>query len=382
MRVTISGGAMTPFNRRKDNSSYRDWVYDAFYGALLDSGVDKCNIDALVVASESDFFSAQLNPAPVLADGLGLHNIQTYRAEGGGATGHVAVQLGASLVASGHAKRVAVLGFDGCASHLPASDILYLYNQSYDGWFEGQQDISSTAIYALSALAYMHQRGANEQDFATVVVRNRRYAMHNKNAHLSLDITVEDVLNSPIISTPYHRLDCSPLSDGSACIILTDDTPKVPHVQITGMAIANDFVRLGDRPNPAQFQTKQHSAKKAYAMAGISPNHITAIEMYDSYSGAQLQGLEALGVTDDAVHMERRGGFDIDNGFAVNISGGLLGQGVPVGAVGVAQFLTLYKLLTGTYDGVCSYWDSPYAVVDTHGGIATNCAVSVLRRHG
>ena len=369
---------MTPFNRRKDNSSYRDWVRDAFYGALLDSRIEKCDIDALVVATESDFFSLQLNPASLLADGLGLHNIQVYRAEGGGATGHVAVQLGASLVASGHAKRVAVLGFEGCASHLPASDISYLYTQSYDSWFEGQQDISSTAIYALSALAYMHQSGATERDFASVAVRNRRYATHNKNAHLPLHISIEEVLQSPMISSPYHRLDCAPLSDGSACIILTDDTPKAPCVQITGMCIANDFVRLGDRPNPAQFQAKKNAAKKAYAMAGVSPNQITAVEMYDSYSGAQLQGLEALGLTEDAVATERTGGFDIDNGFAVNISGGLLGQGAPVGAVGIAQFLTLYKLLTGTYEGVCTHWDCPYAVVDTHGGIATNCAVSVL----
>lgn len=382
--VAIAGGGMTPFNRRKDKSSYRDWASSAFVHAVQDSGVAPSDIDALVVASESDFFTAQLNPSALLADHLGLHGIQTYRAEGGGATGHLAVQIGATLVRSGQAKRVAVLGVEASASHLSGDTVSHLYNLSYDSWFEGQQPINSTAIYALSANAYQAQRGATEMDFASVAVANRTHAMGNKNAHLPLNTTIDDVLNSPIIATPYHRLDCSPLSDGASCLILTyggDVDTKNPHVSVAGMAVANDRVRLGDRANPAQFDAKQTAAKRAYAMANITPQDVSLVELYDSYSGAQLQGLEALGLTDDAVVAQRNGIFTLDNGFAVNVSGGLLGQGAPVGAVGVAQFLTVYKILMGEYWGVCPHWDSPYGLVDTHGGIATTCAVSVLQRH-
>ncbi|MYI68819.1 MAG: hypothetical protein F4103_08795, partial [Boseongicola sp. SB0673_bin_14] len=72
MSVCVAGGAMTPFNRRKDGSSWRDWCRDAFAGALADAALERSAIDALVVASESDFFTLQLNPASMIADTLGL----------------------------------------------------------------------------------------------------------------------------------------------------------------------------------------------------------------------------------------------------------------------------------------------------------------------
>ena len=95
--LRIAGGAMTPFNRRKDGSSWRDWCLAAFDEALRDAALEVADVDALVVASESDFFSLQLNPAAMIADALGLHGIRVQRVEGGGATGYLAVQAGAAL---------------------------------------------------------------------------------------------------------------------------------------------------------------------------------------------------------------------------------------------------------------------------------------------
>ena len=383
MRAVINGGFMTPFGRRKDGSSYRDWVVHAFYMALQDCNIQADAIDAVIVASESDFFNGQLNPAALIADYLGVIALRTYRVEGGGATGHLAIHMGASLIMSKQAKCVAIIGYDSCASSLSPIDMNTLYNLSYDSWFEGQQDTSSTSIYALSALAYMQQTAMTKSDFASVAVRNHRYATYNDNAHLPLHITVQDVLESPVISTPYNRLDCSPLSDGACCVILSAQnfiSSDRPPVVISGMAVANDFVRLGDRKNPAVFTAKQTAAKRAYNMADIFAQDISLIELYDSYSAVQLQSLDALGFGDTIALLEREGAFSLDNTFAVNISGGLLGQGAAVGAVGVAQFLTVYKLLTDTYTGIISGWHSPYGLVDTHGGVATNCAVSVVER--
>ena len=94
--VAIAGGAMTPFNRRKDGSSWRDWARAAAAGALRDAGLEAEDIDALVVASESDFSTLQLNPAALLADECGLMGVAAMRVEGGGASGHLAVQAGAA----------------------------------------------------------------------------------------------------------------------------------------------------------------------------------------------------------------------------------------------------------------------------------------------
>jgi len=373
---------MTPFNRRKDGSSWRDWCVDAFRGALADADLDARDVDALVVASESDFFSMQLNPAATIADELGLHGIRLQRAEGGGATGHLAVQAGAALVAAGLARRVAVLGVEASATHLDGATVGALYGMSYDAWAEGATGIGSASIYALSALVYMAETGATEADFARIAARNRQNARYNRFAHLPLDVSEADVLAAPPVSSPYRRLDCSPLSDGAACVVLgrSASLPAVGRgrARLAGMGVANDRVRLGDRPAPGRFRAKAQAMQAALAQAGCTISDIGLAEVYDSFSGAQLQALDGLGLADDVVAAERAGRFRADGALPVNLSGGLLGQGAPVGATGVAQVLAAAQQLEGRYHGLTPPAPPRFALVDTHGGIATLCAVSIL----
>lgn len=380
--VWIAGGAMTPFNRRKDASSFRDWARSVVQLALRDAGLEPSDIDTLIVASESDFFTLQLNPAALLADECGLTGVAAKRVEGGGASGHVAVQVGVADIASGLARRVMVLGLEPSASHLIGTDVGALYALSFDAWTDGMTGLDSTSLYALSALAYMERTGAKHEDFARIAVRNRAHAVHNKNAHLPLDISIEDVVASPIVASPYHRLDCSPLSDGAAAIILARkaDLPALsrPRAHFRATAGATDFVRLGERSDPGFFAGKQKAANRAYEMAGIMPTDIELAEVYDSYSGAQLQAVEALQLSADTLRAERDGVFDADGALPINLSGGLLGQGAPVGATGVAQFLSVAQHLEGRYAGQRSVHSPSLALVDTHGGIATLNCVSIL----
>ena len=379
--VAIGGGAMTPFNRRKDASSWRDWCLEAFRGALLDAALVPADIDAMVVASESDFFSGQLNPAAMIADELGLTGVRLQRVEGGGASGHLAVQAGAALVAAGQARRVAVLGFEASAAHLDAASVGQLYTLSFDAWSEGESGIGPAAIYALSARAFMAETGATDRDFAAVAARNHQNARHNRHAHLPLDVTEADVLGSAPVAAPYRRLDCSPLSDGAACVILAApaDLPGGRgRARLAGMGAANDRVRLGDRARPGRFAAKGHAIRSALGQAGCDRSEIGLAEIYDSFSGAQLQTLDALGLADDVLAAERAGRFTAQGALPVNLGGGLLGQGAPVGATGVAQVLAAAHQLEGRYDGLRPPSPPRVALVDTHGGIATLCAVSIL----
>lgn len=381
--VSFAGGAMTPFNRRKDGSSFRDWARLAVQGALDDAGLERTDIDAFVVASESDFFTMQLNPAAMLADECGLVSVAAKRVEGGGASGHLAVHAGIAEVASGMARRVLVLGVEPSASHLNAADVSKLYGLSFDAWTDGMTGIDSTALYALSAQAFMARTGATRDDFAAIAVRNRANAQANPNAHLPLDISADDVATSPVIASPYRRLDCSPLSDGAAAIILAkqDDLPKrvEGRARFRAAVSAIDSVRLGERSDPGFFKGKQLAAQRAFAAAEILPIDIGLAEIYDSYTGAQLQGLEALGLADGPIlEAERDGVFAADGALPVNLSGGLLGQGAPVGAVGVAQILAAASQLEGRYFGKQAQNNPRFALVDTHGGIATLNATSIL----
>jgi acetyl-CoA C-acetyltransferase len=367
--VSFAGGAMTPFNRRKDGSSFRDWARAAVQGALKDAGLEAEEIDALIVASESDFFTMQLNPAALLADECGLIGVAAKRVEGGGASGHAAVHVGVAEIASGMARRVLVLGVEPSASHLKGADVGALYGLSFDAWTDGMTGIDTTSLYALSAQAFMARTGTSIDDFAEIAVRNRANARLNANAHLPLDISLKDVAESPVVASPYRRLDCSPLSDGAAAIILARPADLPARIQgrarFRAAVSAVDTVRLGERRDPGFFDGKQRAAQRAYASSEISAADIDLAEVYDSYSGAQLQALEALGLT-------------CLDGDHVNLSGGLLGQGAPVGATGVAQVLTVALQLEGRYFGKQAQNAPRFALVDTHGGIATLNAVSIL----
>lgn len=381
--VSVIGAAMTPFNRRKDGSNFRDWAEDAFVAALAEADVETGDIDALVIASESDFFTLQLNPASVLADDLGLVGAATMRVEGGGASGQLAVHAGVQQILSGTAKRVAVLGVEPSASQLSAASVTRLYGFSFDFWTDGMTGSSATALYALSAKLFMQRTGATPADFAAVAVQNRQNARANANAHLPLDIGIDDVLKSPIVSAPYHRLDCSPLSDGAAAIILAarDFAPSSRRsaAGICGIGAASDRVGLAGRDSPDRFAAKTKAMRSACDMAGITPSDIDVAELYDAYSGAQLQGIEALGLSCDIIVDHRAGAFNPDGRLPVNLSGGLLGQGAPVGAVGVAQIVTCARLLENRYHGTTPDGFVPrFALADTHGGVATTAAVTVL----
>ncbi len=384
--VLVAGTGMTAFNRRKDGSGFRDWAAQAFHSALASADVDRGDIDALVVASESDFFSLQLNPSSVLADDFGLAGAACQRVEGGGASGQLAVHAGASLVLSGVAHRVAVVGFEPSASFLEPASVISLYGYSFDAWTDGMIDVSATALYALSARAFMERTGATVSDFAAVAVQNRENARGNPDAHLPLDIAEEDVFASPIVSEPYRRLDCSPLSDGAAAIILgtRDAVPASRHSApwIAGIGAANDRVRLGDRSDPGYFGAKKSAAKRAYAMAGVSrpQSQIEIAEVYDPYSGAQLQAIEVLGFSEGFLAEHRRREFGPAGRLPVNTSGGLLGQGAPVGATGIAQVIACARQMEGCYHDSLQLATPPrIAVADTHGGVGTTCAVTVLK---
>ncbi|MEO1250293.1 MAG: thiolase family protein, partial [Pseudomonadota bacterium] len=271
--VLVAGYAQTPFNRRKDGSGFRDWVRDAFEPALAMAEIDRTDLDALVLSSESDFYSLQLNPASVIADDLGLTGAACQRVEGGGASGQLAVHAGVASIRAGQAKRVAVVGFEASASYLNAPSMIELLGYSFDAWTEGMTGVTSTAIYALSAKLFMARTGATVEDFAQISVTNHGNALKNPDAHLPMELTVEGVRASPVIAEPYCRLDCSPLSDGAAVLILAaeDAVPasRKSASRIAGIGAASDRVRLGDRDDPSFFGAKRVAAERAYDQAGI-----------------------------------------------------------------------------------------------------------------
>lgn len=383
LAVKVIGAALTPFNRRKDGTNFRDWAFDAFSAALVMADIDRSDIDALYVASESDFFTLQLNPASVLATDLGLIGVSATRCEGGGASGQLAVHAAARAIQSGSARNVAVIGVDPSASSLSGDAMRELYGYSFDAWTDGATGVTSTALYALSFQAFAAKHGLNDEHLTSVTLQNRANACRNSNAHLQRKDTADDIANSPMIASPYRRLHCSPLSDGAAALILShsDNAPKSRKSApfIIGMGSSTDHMHLGSRKDPGLFAAKTHAMQRACHEANIRPNDIGLAEVYDAYAGAQLQAIHALGLSTDLRVDLAKGSFAQDGRCPVNLSGGLMGQGAPVGATGVGQTASCALMLEGRYHEELQQARPPrYALADTHGGICTTAAVTIL----
>ena len=212
-----------------------------------------------------------------------------------------------------------------------------------------------------------------------------------------MDISVADVMASIPIAEPYKLLDCSLLSDGAAAMIISTESwarahsihwADRPGVHFTATGSGSDTMRLGDRPHPypglAHFRGKRAAAQQAYAMAGISDpaTDIQVAELYDSYSGVELQAYEELGFVDygHAGPAAAEGRFDLGGQLPVNTSGGLLGRGAPVGATGIAQAYEIMLQLRGEAQKERQVAGAVRGLTDTHAGTGTHCVVNIFER--
>jgi len=382
--VAVAGASVTGFGRRRDGSGFRDWAGQAFRGALGQATLDPADIDTLIVASESDFFTLQLNPATVLAQDLGLAGAVALRVEGGGASGQLAVHAAAARIMAGVSRAVAVVGVDAAASTLPGDMVRRLYGRSFDAMTDGPTGVTATQLYALSWQCFAAAEGLGADDLAAITIAHRAQACANPGAHLPLRHSQAQIDASPMIAAPYRRLHCSPLSDGAAAVILTDAAllaaGRAGAARIAGMGAATDRP-LGSRDDPGRFVAKTRAMQAACRMAGVQPRDIDLAEIYDAYAGAALQGLQALGLSDRPGRDLAKGRFGRDGALPVNLSGGLLGQGAAPGATGIAQLAACALMMEGLYHPGAQPGELPrLALADTHGGVCTTAAVTILRQ--
>ncbi|MCB9450968.1 MAG: thiolase domain-containing protein [Anaerolineaceae bacterium] len=391
----IVGVGLTPFASHREDCNVRDLVVEAVLDCVRDAGIE--NLDAVehgLTSYESDHFNRQMTLGAILHDTLGLNPTPNVRVEGGGATGALALRTAWAYVKSGLCDSILVYGGETNGKSIASQTANQLFALSADVDWEMMVGGTYTAFYAAMMRTHMEKYGTRREHFAHVAVRNRRNAAANPFAQRPMDITVAEVLNSRPVAEPYTLLDCSLLSDGAAAILLaTEDWARQnssqfaerPQVAFVATGCGTDTMRLGDRyPNLTNFAGKRAAAQQAYQQAGITNplEDIDVAELYDSYSGVEIQAVEDLGFIPQG-----QGGpavvdglFDRDGVLPVNTSGGLLGRGAPVGATGIAQAIEVVQQL---WDEVTPERQVPNArrgLTDTHAGIGTICVVNIFER--
>src|SRR5690606_20772795 len=269
---------------------------EAALGALADAGLTKADIDGVLCAYS--FTEPHLMLSSVFCEYMNIQPKFNAAIEVGGATACVMVMQAAALVEAGICKHVLVVTGDNRMTGMPKGGAVATLAKVGHGQFEHPYGMSVPAAYALVAQNYMHEYGVTSEHLASISVTAREYASMNSKAHMKKPITIDDVLNSRIIASPLHVLDCCLISDGGAAIVVSaadaaKDRPKKA-IEIMGTGQGHTHEHIMAAPSLVDFGCKS-AAKMAFERAGITAKDVDVAEIYDSFTITLLVELESIG---------------------------------------------------------------------------------------
>lgn len=355
MNIYVTGAATTKFGELWGVSP-RSLAKQAVDDALTDAQLPAEAIEALFVGNMlSGMLGGQEHLGAFFAEELKL-SVPAFKIEGACASGGLAVHNAVNSVLSGQYTTVAVLGVEKMTDHKPEDVATALMGAGREG--ERLSGATFPGLYAILARAHMTAYGTRETDMAAVAVKNHYHASLNPNAQFHNVITIDQVMKSSCVADPLKLLDCSPISDGAAAIIVTSDKRQITgkhNVQILASCAATDSLGLAQRKSLLELEATKQAAAKAYKIAGIEPGDVDVAEVHDCFTIAEILAMEDLGfykkgeaaraITDGETMLGKSAHL------VVNPSGGLKGCGHPVGATGVKQVAELVEQLRGRGNG-------------------------------
>lgn len=356
-RVAIIGMGCSRFGERwSDNAE--DLMLEAFQEALADAGIERQQIEAawFGVCLEENNVGKTAGP---LTQALRLHNIAATRVENACATGTEALRGAAYAVASGAYDIVLALGVEKLKDSGYGGLPTRTRGTVTDLWMP---NASAPGAFAQLASAYRSKYGIDKADLkqamAHVSVKSHDNASLNPRAHLRNKITIDDVLKAQIIAEPLGLFDCSGVSDGAACAIVT--TPEIARalgkhdiitIKALAVAVSNGEEASFNTWDGASIMTARVAAERAYRDAGITnpAAQLDLIEVHDCFSITEMVLMEDLMLSEQgrAVFDVLDGRYDRDGAMPCQIDGGLKCFGHPVGASGLRMVYEVYQQLGG-----------------------------------
>jgi acetyl-CoA C-acetyltransferase len=312
----------------------------------------KKDIQALYVGHMGESYEHQGHTGATMADWAGLGHVAATRTEAACASSGAALRAAICAVRSGLTDIVMVGGVEKM-THRATPEVTEYLAMASDYPFEQWHGITFPGLFALMATAHMHEYGTTERQLAMVAVKNHYHGSLNPKAQLQKEITLETALSSRMVAWPLKLYDCSLITDGASCLILTTpelakkytDTP----VHIVGSGQASDTIGLYERKSFTSLEAARVAARQAYEMAEVKPEQIDVAEVHDCFTIAEIIAYEDLGFcrVGEGGKLAERGDTKLGGKIPVNTSGGLKAKGHPVGATGTGQAYEVYLQLTG-----------------------------------
>ncbi len=368
---------------------------DAAMLAIEDAGIDKHDIDGLMTSGT--FLNDNIRHHMIIGEHLGIHCklfCDTLRT--GGQSYLNGVQLAKWAVESGQCKAVLLIRGDNILTGVPKGTGLkaYIDYGAHPMEFEVPFGITVPGVYAMVAQRHMHEFGTTSEQLAAIAVACRKHASLNPKAFKRDPITVEDVMASPMVSTPLRLLDCSPICDGAGAILITSRERardlKAKPVRILGTGQAQSYYHLAHlaRATGARAEDKARfgltrtvqsvAAAQAFGRAGVKPSDIDVAELYDSFTITVLLQLEDLGycAKGEGGAFAQNGRIELGGELPVNTHGGLLSFG---SSGGINHIIEAARQMRGE-GGAGQVPDAKLALATNVSAVASNHSIAILAR--
>jgi acetyl-CoA C-acetyltransferase len=334
--AAVVGAGTSRFKTRRDDVDLSELLIEGAEAALEDAGLEMSDIDAVVLAQGPDPLHGVGHPEQTAAAALALGGRPLMRVHTGGATGISAAQVGWWSVVSGRFETVLVVGAERMGDNvLGAQRVL---NEIWDPAYEALMPLNTIANCSLMTVRYMDRYGATEKEFAEIAARLRANGARNEFAHLRKTITVEEILQSPILTWPVRIGTSCPRSTGAAATVITSadmaDRLSVPPAWILAMTARTDTYFMGDRMSVdgedefIAMHNLAQATQEAYEMAGIKDPaaELDVVEPYVPFSPYEPMMLEAmqLAPAGGAIALGQEGAWAFGGKVVVSPSGGVM----------------------------------------------------------
>ncbi|MBR0567509.1 thiolase family protein [Azoarcus sp. L1K30] len=342
--VYIAGIGSTAFGRQPD-VSLLELAAEAGRRALADAGIKPADVGIGFFANAlAGKLFGDLTIGQNVFAALGMSRLPIANVENACTSGSTAFYLACLAVRAGEVDCAMVIGAEKMC--VPQLGLL----SSGDSELDTLLGLVTPASFAMRARRHMAEFGTTVEQLAQVSVKNRSHGVLNALAQFRSEVSLGEVLASPMIADPLTRFQSCPIADGaSALIVCSESMARRLGARITVRAAT---LSTGNYDNPqdmVRWRTDREGVEKAYEIAGVGPADLDVIECHDAFTIAEILHYEALGLcpVGEGGRLVAEGVTALGGSKPVNVSGGLLARGHPVGATGVEQIVELTRQLRG-----------------------------------
>jgi acetyl-CoA C-acetyltransferase len=381
--VYIIGAGETKFGELWERS-LRELAVEAGLKAIENAGIFSRDIQVLYGSNSlAGIINGQENISALISDfsGIAENHIPAIRVEASTASGGAAVRQASLAIKSGEYDVVMVGGVEKMTD-VYGSEIIDLTSSVLDREWEAFFGATPASLAAITARKYMADFGVDKEALAMMSVNDHLNASKNPDAQFKNKISVEQAMGATPVAEPLNLMDCSPVSDGAAAIILASEKyvkkNKIDGIRIAGSADAQDYLAVHSRKSLYALDSARIAGKAALEKAHVKLEDISFAELHDSYSIYGLIELEELGFAEKG-HAKDLVFDDIKLGgrIPINPSGGLKAKGNPFGATGVGQFVEAYRQLKGKC-GERQVKGAKYALLHSMAGTGSMSVVHIV----